>query len=412
MSDAAMKPVFTRNGLAAVAAAHGRGLSLKLTHLALGDGAYPIVDDNGLPLAAARARTALKNERVRAAFESGASASPNSVLMIGAVPAGKPEFWIGEIGLVDETGTLIAVWSGNGNNLGWRGGAADWRFQFALAWNDLPDDAIEIVFKSYRGDAALRTRFDGHIADPDAHGFARALKAAVGDLDTTTLRVSADDAAPGDLETKLLASGLAGLSTQNPGKTETRTIDVPVASQAQAEAGTDNTTAMTPLRVAQAVNALSAGLPAGCIVSSAARTPPDGYLPCNGAAISRTAYADLFTAIGTAFGAGDGSKTFNVPDLRGEFPRGWDNGRGVDGGRVLGSSQSWAIENITGTFDGNVDDGDAKKTGAFGDAHKQFAGANGAPGYGGLVDFDASRVVQTADETRPRNVALSFFIKY
>ena len=61
--------------------------------------------------------------------------------------------------------------------------------------------------------------------------------------------------------------------------------------------------------------------------------PPSGYLKCNGAAVSRTTYADLFAEIGTAFGAGDGSSTFNVPDFRGEFVRGWDDSRGVDSGR-------------------------------------------------------------------------------
>ena len=72
----------------------------------------------------------------------------------------------------------------------------------------------------------------------------------------------------------------------------------------------------------------------------ATTTAPSGYLKCNGAAVSRTTYADLFAIIGTTHGAGDGSTTFNVPDLRGEFVRGWDDSRGVDSGRSFGSSQS------------------------------------------------------------------------
>lgn len=70
-------------------------------------------------------------------------------------------------------------------------------------------------------------------------------------------KVSANDTVSGYLEDKILASGLAGLSTQNDGANETRTIDVPIASQAEAEAGVINTKAMTPLRVAQAVAALA-----------------------------------------------------------------------------------------------------------------------------------------------------------
>lgn len=67
--------------------------------------------------------------------------------------------------------------------------------------------------------------------------------------------------------------------------------------------------------------------------------PPSYALECNGAAYSRTEYQALFDVIGTAFGDGDGSTTFNVPDFRAEVPRGWDHGRGVDVGRVFGSSQ-------------------------------------------------------------------------
>lgn len=66
---------------------------------------------------------------------------------------------------------------------------------------------------------------------------------------------------------------------------------------------------------------------------------PAGWLKANGAAISRTAYATLFASIGVYYGAGDGFNTFNVPDLRGEHIRGWDDGRGLDNGRAFGSVQ-------------------------------------------------------------------------
>lgn len=69
---------------------------------------------------------------------------------------------------------------------------------------------------------------------------------------------------------------------------------------------------------------------------------PAGWLKANGAAVSRETYAALFAAIGTSFGVGDGSTTFNLPDLRGGFLRGWDDGRGVDDGRVFGSIQESA----------------------------------------------------------------------
>ena len=72
----------------------------------------------------------------------------------------------------------------------------------------------------------------------------------------------------------------------------------------------------------------------------AGTSAPAGWLKANGAAVSRTLYADMFAAVGTTYGAGDGHSTFNLPDMRGEFVRGWDDGRGIDLGRVFGSVQS------------------------------------------------------------------------
>jgi microcystin-dependent protein len=68
----------------------------------------------------------------------------------------------------------------------------------------------------------------------------------------------------------------------------------------------------------------------GKIIQVLCSTVPDGFLPCNGAAVSRTAYAALFDVIGTMYGVGDGATTFNVPDLRGCFLRGWDHSAGID----------------------------------------------------------------------------------
>lgn len=68
-----------------------------------------------------------------------------------------------------------------------------------------------------------------------------------------------------------------------------------------------------------------ASLPAGMLTMTAASTAPSGWLLCNGSAISRTTYADLFTAIGTTYGVGDGSTTFNIPDLRSRVPVGADS---------------------------------------------------------------------------------------
>ena len=77
----------------------------------------------------------------------------------------------------------------------------------------------------------------------------------------------------------------------------------------------------------------------GMVASFDMATAPPGWLKRNGADVSRVAYAKLFAVIGTRYGAGDGSTTFNIGDSRGEFIRGLDDGRGLDPGRTLGSQQ-------------------------------------------------------------------------
>lgn len=83
-------------------------------------------------------------------------------------------------------------------------------------------------------------------------------------------------------------------------------------------------------------------VPPGAIMDFAMITPPEGWLICDGAPVSRTAYATLFAAVGTTWGGGDGSTTFNKPDLRGVFRRGVDLSRGLDPSRTLASQQASA----------------------------------------------------------------------
>lgn len=125
--------------------------------------------------------------------------------------------------------------------------------------------------------------------------------------------------------------------------------------------------------------------PAGLVATFARSTAPTGWLKANGAAVSRTAYADLFAAIGTTHGAGDGFNTFNLPDLRGEFIRGWDDSRGVDGDRVLGSWQSGAMEShihsaTTADAGGHVHTGTTNSAGAHNHAASTATAGNHAHG--------------------------------
>jgi microcystin-dependent protein len=88
----------------------------------------------------------------------------------------------------------------------------------------------------------------------------------------------------------------------------------------------------------------AAGIVPGVLMPYAGATAPSGYLLCDGAAVSRTIYAALFTAIGTAYGAGDGSTTFNVPDLRGRVPVAKGTNADVD---TVGESDGQAVADRT-----------------------------------------------------------------
>ena len=166
---------------------------------------------------------------------------------------------------------------------------------------------------------------------------------------------------------------------------------------------------------------LAGMIPSGAVMYFAGRTAPAGWLKANGAAVSRTTYAALFAAIGTTYGAGDGRSTFNLPDLRGEFLRGWDDGRGIDSGRALGSAQSDAIRNIKGSLEALYGSDRyalyTKAEGAFttdldDGGNETFKGSsNNYANRQKRVVFDASRSVPTAPENRPRNIALLACIK-
>lgn len=154
--------------------------------------------------------------------------------------------------------------------------------------------------------------------------------------------------------------------------------------------------------------------PPGAVMPFATDKQPSPYwLYCDGRAVSRTTYANLFAVIGTTYGAGNGSTTFNLPDYRGAFIRGLDSGRGLDGGRRLGTHQGDAIRNIKGVHGGHAFKyGTPSKTsGPF-----VFEGVgNGGAGKDGNcsvyeMTFDASRQVPTANENRPVNEAVCFFI--
>lgn len=148
-------------------------------------------------------------------------------------------------------------------------------------------------------------------------------------------------------------------------------------------------------------------LPVGVPVPWPSATPPTGWLKCNGAAFSAGKYPELAKAY----------PTNKLPDLRGEFIRGWDDGRGIDAGREILSAQGDAIRNITGTVGWYGDGLLSNVSGVFSgrdrvnqrtvvtdsniDTNIKYASAY----------FDASTKVPTATENRPRNIAFNFIVR-
>lgn len=153
---------------------------------------------------------------------------------------------------------------------------------------------------------------------------------------------------------------------------------------------------------------------------------PDGWMLCDGRAVSRSAYSNLYRSIGVCWGEGDGSSTFNLPDLRGMFLRGVSGESGNDDdtnsrtstnggntGNNVGSYQGDAIRNITGAFTTLPAVHNSIPTGAFGKNDQLYQGPalyNNNMGMG--IEFDASRVVPIGSDNRPKNVYVNYIIKY
>jgi len=175
-----------------------------------------------------------------------------------------------------------------------------------------------------------------------------------------------------------------------------------------------------------------AGVPTGSIFCMAANSIPTGYVKCNGDSYARSGtYAALFAVIGTTYGAVDSSH-FNVPDLRGEFVRGLDDGRGIDSGRQIGSSQGGAFQSHDHDADANAsssvtdpghrhtlfggdDDANSGNKVPTGDTQNEFLDNNSVQDATTGISVNTSVTIdidnEGGSETRPRNLAMLYVIK-
>ena len=221
--------------------------------------------------------------------------------------------------------------------------------------------------------------------------------------------------------TAVTPAGLKSLTA-----TETRSGLSEVATQVEIDAGTDDLKFATPLKlkswvrdatevikgfVAKATQAevdaavetdkfvtpahLSSLSITGQIIIMGGPVVPAGHLECAGGEVSRTTYANLYAAIGNTWGAGNGTTTFNLPDMRGEFARGWDHGRGVDSGRGIGTFQDEEFKAHSHKLPQDTGSG----------LPKSF---DNVQGFG---TFQHDSEVVGGDETRPRNVTVMYCIR-
>lgn len=150
--------------------------------------------------------------------------------------------------------------------------------------------------------------------------------------------------------------------------------------------------------------------PVGTIISFGSLTPPRGYLYCDGSAISRSQFSDLFSAIGTTYGSGDGSTTFNIPDLRGIFAR----GAGTQTINGITYSRSLDGTKQGDQYQGHTHGVGSTISGSGGIVYLQPPGlSNDQPGgyvTKGNFNDGTNGTPRTGSETRPANQAVAYHI--
>lgn len=498
-------PKTTEAGKAAAIAANNLGLSLTLTHAALGTGQYDPTGDE----------VQLFNEVARLPVTGGMRPRPNQMRVAGVWADHMAESEIGEVGFYAGD-VLVSVWSRSvGGPIGYKTVGVDFVLFCELVFEDVPPGSVNVVINTdvSEGIAALvvhevaddaHTQYLLRSQFVDAHSLMTAMEVAgsanaislmlppetvlaegykagqqvvfvasasntgpvtvnINGIGVRSIRKSgsvslaAGDILAGSVYTLFydglawqMSSGVGGgasmmtypfVATEGqkvftfphvPGNTivalngriltrgpapagdyvgdsgESIELHTPASagdqlqctafkSFAMADAYTKDAADTRFIAAAQA-KVLS---PPGMVAAFAMDAPPTGWLRANGAAVSRTTYADLFAAIGIRYGAGDGSTTFRLPDLRGEFVRGWDDGRGIDAGRAIGSAQAGSIESH---------DHETYSNGKY----RFVAAATGGPSALDMSGSPSAHRTGTTGgaETRPRNIAQLYCIKF
>lgn len=459
--------IHTAYGLKRLAQAEAAGVAINLTQAAVGDG-------NGNPVAPAEGMTQLVRERYRTTINRVYQDPDDARGFIAeiVIPAATGGFTLREVGLYDDQGSLFVV--GNLPDtykpLAGEGAYSDavLRVQFLVSNASVitlqvdPNLAVAshtwvlntfakaliIPGGTARQVLAKVTNTDGDYTwtDPtEANVTVRSIEeiqtlaanqTVVNLAKTTTvglavyvagtrLRAGEEWSATSSTALKLTSSYAAGTKIVFAQNDPLGTFFDPLMKAQNLADVPDKATARANLELYSKteVDALITRVPAGTVGYFAGTTAPAGWFKANGAAISRTAYADLFAVLGTYHGEGDGFTTFNLPDLRGEFIRCLDDGRGVDKGRGMGTAQ--ASQNQEHAHTGKTSQAGAHSH-TYTDTDTYLTNSSGLSGGNNFTDRESRLNTSTngdhthvvtidpsgGSEARPRNIALLAIIKY
>ncbi|CQH25496.1 phage tail protein [Yersinia enterocolitica] len=417
--------ILTNQGAARLANAAALGTTLKITHMSVGDGGGKAVTPNP-------EQTTLINE-VRRGTVNMLSIDPqniNQIIVEQVIPENEGGWFIREIGLFDSEGMLIAVANcpetykpllqeGSGRTQTIRmilivssTNAVELKIDpsVVLATRQYVDNKI-IEVKQY-ADALHQKHIDAanpHSQyafkhSPDLTGIPTAPTPA---QDTNNQQIATTEFVrtwinflKGDVPVELGSLKALADALDTKLAKDSNGSDIPNKPLFAHNIGVYNK-AESDSRYLRAQDNLPVGIPLPWPLA----TPPTGWIICNGQAFDKAHCPQLALAYPSGV----------LPDLRGLFIRGWDNGRNLDGGRTLLSFQGDAIRNITGFYIQNLA-GNSYWNGcggafyqegnAFGH-HANNSGGNGAT----TKRFDASRVVPTANENRPVNMAFNYIVR-
>lgn len=392
--------IITDAGRAAIAQVGGAIGPVTLTKIALGSAGYT-------PLAN---RTALQTE-IKRLDPSGNSVPVPGTISITAQDNSADSYSVKEIGLFTNNNVLFAICAQTAVIMTKASGSAA-LFAMDFVMTNVPAGTVTVGNVGFTYSQATETAMG-------VLGIATTAEAQAGIINTkiiTPLRlaeVTATETRKGVIALANTTEAQALAPDATKALTVARLLDrtattsragvVTLATNAQTQTGTDATRAVTPASLASAASLL---VPPGAVLPFAMNVVPSGWLAANGAAVSRTLYPALFAAIGTLYGVGNGSTTFNLPDLRGYFVRG--SGKNTDNTEsgTFGERQEDALKTHSHVTNiGGVTAGNSGFTGVVISGGILSGGA-------GTKDYSSGNPsTGISAETRPRNIALLYCIK-